>query len=118
MRFVCVQCGRCCKMLAFPIGHELVSPKTRVKMQLYTARGLKIHWTDNDETLWAVLPQRCRNLTEDNKCHIHENKPELCRRSIGLRHSFINCEGHYEEEDAPRVHQGDSEDPVPDTHDS
>ncbi len=115
MKFVCVQCGNCCRILAFPIGHEIVSPKVQAKMKFYTARGLKIHWTDGDETLWATIPHKCRNLSEDNRCYIYKGRPEICRRSIGLRYSFVNCEGYYtEEEDETGVHQGDSEDPVQD----
>ncbi len=99
MKFVCkAGCGNCCRVLAIPLGHTIVGPHATAKKDFYQARGLRVVWTDNTETLWALVPHRCPHLTQgDNLCEIYDTKkwPDNCRHFIGLKYSFVKCQGKF-----------------------
>ena len=65
----CKKCGECCKTLHIKLfnllGEDLV--------EYYLKRGCKI------ENGLLEIPHKCQNLTEDNLCKIHDNKPYLCK---------------------------------------
>ena len=52
-KWKCIQCGACCR--------------AKVAIQLLLPG------------FWDESKQSCKNLTEDNRCAIYENRPEVCR---------------------------------------
>jgi hypothetical protein len=78
----------CCKTwpVAIPIDYE-------ENKDLYNQRGCKVSKSiiDNEEVLVLLVPSRCPNLGEDNKCKIWDTDklPEQCRKSYREDKSLI-----------------------------
>ena len=80
----CKQCGKCCKMIVFKIPIRNTHER-----DIYTARGFHI----KGNLVTAVVDHVCPQLTEDNKCRLHDTgkKPWVCRKmpTKHYRHSDI-----------------------------
>jgi len=63
----CHGCARCCQVLCIPLS----------------SIGFDLKWVEGRggtiKGMEAFLPSRCKWLTKDNKCEIHEEKPEFCK---------------------------------------
>jgi Fe-S-cluster containining protein len=71
----CNRCGQCCNWAGW-----FLFANDPVKLEWLYARapGVKVRVV-NDDWVDVLLPHRCQHLTDDNKCAIHDNKPQLCR---------------------------------------
>ena len=63
----CLDCGKCCKYIHYPI-------RTRGDRVFWRFRGAIAFVGE-----YAILPFKCPQLGEDNKCKIYENRPLACR---------------------------------------
>ena len=86
---MCNMCGRCCRMIHFndDIHYKIQSKSTysniggiefiRKNME-YIGPSYKIPgaFKRRNGDSWHVY--KCKLVTEDNKCSVHENKPQLC----------------------------------------
>ena len=67
----CKQCGRCCKYLVFQISSDF----DKDLKQYFETRGFEVLPEKNI----LIQYNPCPHL-KNNKCSIHDHKPELCRR--------------------------------------
>jgi Fe-S-cluster containining protein len=67
MKQRCKSCGRCCQYLLVDAGG--------IDYDLDWARGRDGVINGNI----VLIPCRCKHLTEENKCKIHDNKPLYCK---------------------------------------
>ena len=77
----CKQCGRCCQILSIHFSVIEFDDKW-VEGHGGVRRGMDVY-----------LPLRCKWLTEDNKCEIHKDKPEFCKKwpeNIGPTQWLLN----------------------------
>lgn len=93
---LCTMCGKCCrtiflemcpthkdleqKMQTEPEGYHYFVPISReevYKISPVYAEGVIKHFQGKGK---EVEFYRCRFVTDDNKCSIHQNRPELCRK--------------------------------------
>jgi len=67
----------CCKVI--PISIECLM--TKALMEYYRCHGVEVIRLGRNK-FKLVIPSRCIQLTEDNKCRLHDSgdKPYLCRR--------------------------------------
>ena len=68
------QCGNCCKEFYLPLGKE--------------KRDDEFNWIEVHEKCSVVyrhgiyflkLDLKCSNLSDDGKCNIYDNRPNICR---------------------------------------
>ena len=74
----CLQCAKCCTYVAVGINAP-TTPRyaTDVLWYLYH-EGVTVYRDEDGE--WAVLFEaRCRNLQDDLRCKIYEERPHICR---------------------------------------
>lgn len=64
---ICKQCGRCCKYAWRVKGNDIHD-------DFYIAKGGR--YCPDDNVIYC--PEPCQHLTADNKCGIHDHKPEVC----------------------------------------
>lgn len=65
----CKQCGDCCRFIIIPVK-EGVDLETELYLE---AHGIAY------EPGKLVIPAKCKYLTEDNKCSIHNDSFSNCR---------------------------------------
>ena len=68
MKHRCLCCGSCCKVLCLPFS-SIYFDRKWVEGRGGTIKGMDV-----------FLTSRCKWLTKDNKCEIHEDKPEFCKK--------------------------------------
>jgi len=68
----CESCGDCCK------AFNTILPKTADAVEFIKARGFEVV-QENLHHIEIVIPHRCAQLSDDNKCKIHDHKPKICR---------------------------------------
>lgn len=76
----CLRCLECCKTLFFGI------PVSKIAVDFYKARGLKIHKTGDAN--FVEIPSDCPNLTSFG-CKIYPTRPEACMDYDGSRHPIM-----------------------------
>lgn len=71
----CKQCGLCCKWIQ--VG---TSAKTNPNLDWDFIKARHIITVEHGPLyiFYAISP--CPHLTDDNRCDIHDNKPDTCRR--------------------------------------
>jgi Fe-S-cluster containining protein len=68
---ICKECGsKCCKDL-------VIWMDTKVEQSYLDARGIRC--TEENKAFKYNIPHICPML-KDNRCTIHDNKPETCRK--------------------------------------
>ena len=67
----CSQCGRCCKYIVFQIPSSI----DKDLKEYYEVRGFVVLPAQHILLQYNPCP-----YLKDNKCSIHDKKPELCRR--------------------------------------
>ena len=74
MSWNCKKCGGCCQYVIIKImaNDEMVE-------HMEARYGEKLGTSNNKNLLKISIPHRCKQLTEDNLCRIHDNKPEICK---------------------------------------
>ncbi len=86
------QCqGRCCTF----IGAFLTDPE---QVAFLKTRGVPVIDAappgGGRVAGYAMVPQRCQHLTDDNRCGIYDDRPEICRVFPTTRQSLIGLEDH------------------------
>jgi len=74
---VCLCCGNCCKYIVFLIPHKNY---TQDELNYYNYRGIKFERV-NRAIDRQIIPCKCNQLDENNKCKIFENRPDICNKS-------------------------------------
>lgn len=91
----CKQCGLCCKWIQ--VG---TTGKDSPSLDWDFIKAREIIAVDHGNVIVFFAESRCPQLTEDNKCKIHDNKPQTCIDfpTIGLA-APPNCAYWKKEED-------------------
>lgn len=84
----CQKCGECCRELHFVVG-VIRSPHEDQVREFYEIRGIQVG--EQLGALWAIVPHRCRYLTQRGTCSIYEDRPESCRKYDGRKHDLTDC---------------------------
>ncbi|NIM44915.1 MAG: hypothetical protein GTN80_03695 [Nitrososphaeria archaeon] len=71
----CKQCGLCC--IWIQVG-TTIPDSPNIDWDFVKARDLIA--VDHGNVLVFFAQARCKHLTKDNKCDIHDNKPQSCIR--------------------------------------
>ncbi len=75
----CLMTGNCCRNLILVNGRKPVSSEKafkKLKQELPEYEMFQPNGTKTSEGYWRFI---CSNLTKDNKCGIHETRPDICR---------------------------------------
>lgn len=67
----CNKCGACCKYIMLSLGNNAY----QMDYTKNFGKQIKI-----DNQIHIMIPQRCKQLTKDNKCKIHKTRPHACRQ--------------------------------------
>ena len=83
---MCKMCGQCCRMLHFPDDvHYNIQGKSNSEIYNFLKENMEYlgpsykipgAFKRRNGDSWHVY--RCKLVTDDNKCSIHENKPMMC----------------------------------------
>ena len=80
----CKMCGDCCEYRT-----TVVSIKSNYKKYLQAHYGNEYNKTFPKDEIGFITEHRCKQLTEDNLCRIHDNKPEICKRYFCLKDGVV-----------------------------
>jgi uncharacterized protein len=85
----CLACARCCTYVGIGIDSPH-RPKYATDVLWYLYHGGVYVYRDGDGD-WSVhFESRCRNLANDNKCLVYDNRPHICR-DFDNESCEVNC---------------------------
>lgn len=71
----CKKCGKCCKVLSFPFRNLDTAGKE------YFLMHENVSIKEYKDKTYVVINSKCKYLTNNNLCSIHETKPTICRNA-------------------------------------
>lgn len=80
---ICINCNECCRWMSFTLN----PPNAVAEGELahyYTLHGCKIVRVVGQQRMFVVMvPCICRQLGDDGRCAVYEERPDLCRNYDG-----------------------------------
>ncbi|MCD6364531.1 MAG: YkgJ family cysteine cluster protein [Planctomycetes bacterium] len=86
MNKTCIECGaKCCKYFCFQIDEPDDYAEFEDVRWYLLHEGVTVHIDEGD---WYIsIANRCKMLTNDNRCRAYETRPTICRK-----YSPANCD--------------------------
>ena len=70
----CNGCAACCRFVILQVNPQYMEADKRSWIEMH---GIRLF--EQDGGTWARITATCQHLTAENKCSIHDTRPQTCR---------------------------------------